>query len=115
MYKPNTKPQYDDRMDPQCIPLCDAINRIHGIETFESCCGHGERKFVIFFLARSFKWLALLDYCVAVCHSGVCGWQVISFTDCSAAPNRFLLEGPTGDYTGANQITKTILDELDDK
>ena len=40
--------KYDGSMDPEVIPLCDAINMLPGIRTFESCCGHGKAPFMIF-------------------------------------------------------------------
>ena len=32
--------KYDGVMDPECIPLCNAINRMPGIETMYSCNGY---------------------------------------------------------------------------
>lgn len=43
---------YDDRMDPECVQLCDAVNSIAGLETVSSCCGHGKTPFRIFFYLR---------------------------------------------------------------
>ena len=40
---------YDGLMDPECIPLCNALNTIKGIKTIESCCGHGEQPFMVWF------------------------------------------------------------------
>lgn len=31
---------YDEFMDKECVELCDALNELEGVETFESCCGH---------------------------------------------------------------------------
>ena len=50
-------PKYDDRMDPECIPICDALNALPGIRTFESCCGHGKRPFMVFFRATKIAYL----------------------------------------------------------
>lgn len=44
-----TKIKRVNAMDKQCIKLCEALNSIRGIETTESCCGHGKRSFIIFF------------------------------------------------------------------
>lgn len=41
--------KYDSKMDPQCVELCDALNCIPGIETVESCCGHGKFRFSVWF------------------------------------------------------------------
>ena len=45
--------RYDQWMDSECVPLCDALNSLSGIKTFESCCGHGQHPFMIFFNADS--------------------------------------------------------------
>ena len=45
----NKKFKYDGRMDPESIPLCDAMNALPGITTKECCCGHSSDNFSIFF------------------------------------------------------------------
>lgn len=50
--------EYDGKMDPQCVNLCNALNKFRGIETTESCCGHGKSKFTIFFKASDIKELS---------------------------------------------------------
>ena len=37
--------KYDEYMDKECIPLCDALNQLPGVKTFESCCGHLQRRY----------------------------------------------------------------------
>lgn len=39
----------DPRLDPECRRLCTAINRLPRIGTYESCCGHGQRPFWVWF------------------------------------------------------------------
>lgn len=34
------KKVYDGNMDEECIALCNALNSLPGVSTFESCCGH---------------------------------------------------------------------------
>lgn len=55
---------YDSDMDEECIDLCNALNSIVGIETRDSCCGHGERSFQIFFLVTSWVGLFFVTRCV---------------------------------------------------
>lgn len=43
---------YPNDMDPDCVPLCDALNNMMGIETSESCAGHGKRPFRVHFSAQ---------------------------------------------------------------
>ena len=52
----------DDIDDKDCIDLCKALNRLPGITTFESCCGHGESNYHIFFGAKSLEGLAPIAY-----------------------------------------------------
>lgn len=42
-----THPAYG-YVDIPCIALCDAINSMDGLKTSWSCCGHGDREFMIF-------------------------------------------------------------------
>lgn len=106
---------YAGKMDAECIPICDAINRIPRLRTVESCCGHSQEPFRVFIEATSFHALADLCYCVDWCHSGARGWRVIAYTDCSAAPNRFILEGPAGDFAGADQIAALISEQFPER
>jgi len=59
--------EYDDRMDKECVPLCDALNALPGIRTIESCCGHGQHSFRVYFLVdgtNSMQGLFFLTRCV---------------------------------------------------
>lgn len=40
---------YDGNMDKECVELCNALNNIPYVTTFESCCGHGKDVFRIWF------------------------------------------------------------------
>ena len=53
---------YDQYMDQECIPLCDAINKIQGLRTTESCSGHGTKPMRIWFRVQSLEHLPLLLY-----------------------------------------------------
>jgi hypothetical protein len=75
-------------MDRECIGLCDALNELPGIKTSESCCGHGERPFQVWFFAETVT--ALVPIMKALDHH----WRVlVTHVD---LPYRiaFLLEGP---------------------
>ena len=41
--------KYPSNMDKEIIELCDLINSYNGMQTFESCCGHGEDRIRIWF------------------------------------------------------------------
>lgn len=116
----NTKPTHPRwqpplGMDPECIPLCTAINRLPGLHTYESCCGHGNHDFWVFLMADSLEALPPLAYYLDPCHCGRYNWQLIAYTDCAMSPIRFRLEGPPGPkgYEGADHIAELIEDYLD--
>lgn len=44
----SVKMKYDKYMDKECIELCNILNKLPGITTTESCCGHGKDSFQIF-------------------------------------------------------------------
>jgi hypothetical protein len=91
-------------MDPEAIGLCRAMNAFPGIVTTESCCGHGEKPFRIWFLAGSLKVLPALLWCFDACHSGQRGWSVTASTDCVADHVTFVAEGPCGGYAAAEAV-----------
>jgi hypothetical protein len=66
---------FDGNMDPECVRLCRAMNGLPGIKTIESCCGHGEKPFRIWFMADKLESLPRLLYWFDSCHSG-CDWPV---------------------------------------
>ena len=41
----NVMSKVEEGMDEQCIELCRSLNAVPGIETYESCCGHGLRPY----------------------------------------------------------------------
>jgi hypothetical protein len=98
-------------IDPECLALCNALNRLPGIETFSSCCGHGRNPFTIFFTARRLTALPRVVYSAQHdtrddCHHR--DWQVIAWTDCGMAPISFVLQGPIGDYEGAAKMAAAL-------
>jgi len=38
-----------EKMDPEVVPLCKALNMLKGVSTESSCCGHGTQPFTIMF------------------------------------------------------------------
>jgi tRNA(Phe) wybutosine-synthesizing methylase Tyw3 len=52
MLKFNKKYDYDNYMDPEVLDLCNAMNALPGIKTFESCYGHGRTAFHIWFRVK---------------------------------------------------------------
>lgn len=52
--------KYDKYMDKECIELCDALNSLKGVRTFESCCGHFRKPYMIFMRISNWYSLSLL-------------------------------------------------------
>lgn len=109
--------KYGKDMDSECVKLCDAINSIPGLITYESCCGHGKDTFRIWFTAKSMKCLRILLYYCMPCHVGFC-WDVVAYTDCSMKPVRFCVRSKSvGDeaYREASLIASKILSFIQSK
>lgn len=112
------KPQWQPPLgtDPECIAICTAMNRLPGIHTYESCCGHGDHDFWVFLTVDDLYALRPLLYYLDPCHCGRYGWQAVAFTDCSLTGQvKFRVEGPTGPdgYEAANHIANRIEEYLD--
>ena len=56
--------KYDGNMDKECIGLCDMLNSLPGVETFESCCGHLKERFSIWFFCENIDSISRLGRCV---------------------------------------------------
>jgi len=82
---------YYGKMDKECVDLCDAINMIPGLRTFESCCGHGNQPFRIWFAVEDIDNLPKLLYFCDSCHVGF-NWDCIVTTDCGMSPVHFRIE-----------------------
>ena len=111
MMNPDDIEDIDDK--DQCLDLCKALNRISGIRTFESCCGHEKTKYHIFLQARSLEALVPVAYFLDRCHNGCDGWYLVAKTDCSMAPITFMIEGPIGAYDDSKKIARCINEWLD--
>lgn len=51
-----------DEIDKEIVELCRALNSIDGIETIESCCGHGKEKCQIYFTINNINLLNRLCF-----------------------------------------------------
>lgn len=52
--------KYDEYMDKECILVCDALNELPDVKTFESCCGHLTRPYMIWFKSINPYSLAII-------------------------------------------------------
>jgi hypothetical protein len=122
MKKPTRwKPPKD--LDKECLGICTAMNRLPGLFTIESCCGHGDTPYWIFFRLSEdtpeglMEGLPMLLYWMrhfgGDCHESE--WNVQVSTDCSGMDATFTLEGPTGDQgvEESKAIAKCLEEVLD--
>ena len=105
---------YDVFMDPECIPICDALNRIPGIRTLESCCGHGKHGFWVWFtVSQPFKNLTVVGRVFDSRYGGLEEWDcILDNTDSpEASPvfyiNSHTIMGPVA-YEQANKIAENL-------
>ena len=105
--------KYPKNIDKECILLCDAMNKISGIMTLESCCGHKKTNFRIWFSVTNLDNLPQLLYWFDGCHCGFYGWRVLVSTDCGMSPVKFKVEGPKGGYEEANKIAELIIEDVE--
>ena len=74
----DVRKKYDKKMDKECILLCDVINSIPGLKTIESCCGHNENSFNIWFYIRDEQKVHNLNLIGRVFdqrYGGISGWS----------------------------------------
>ena len=85
-------------MDFLCIELCRVLNQLPGIETYESCMGHGKHPYWIFFRCTELGTLSRLGRCLAKNYSDN-NWELV-------------VDSVDGDPYGCFWLrTKEILDE----
>ena len=116
MEKIQVKPDWADLdskdigIDIECLALCEALNRFPGIETVESCCGHGNNPFRIWFVPESLQSLPAVVYFCDKCHNSFDNWNVTVRTDCAMSPVLFMVQGPTGQqaYDEAKEIANLM-------
>lgn len=50
-----------EEFDKECVTLCNTLNKMNGLNTTESCCGHLKDRFMIFFKCDNFSTLAKIS------------------------------------------------------
>jgi hypothetical protein len=110
---------YIEKMDKQCISLCNAINKIPGLITYSSCCGHNKRKFNIYINALSIRNLFILARSLDTNYYKNLKWSLNCIcTDVSECPVVFVLESFKKGriaYKQSIEISKRIINLLNDK
>lgn len=108
--------KYQGQMDQECVPICDAINRIPGVQTIESCCGHAERPFSVDLYVSKLTHLPILLYYLDSCHVGF-DWTCKVYTGCAMWGVKWqvssLVSGKEA-YRQAQMIADKINEFIDD-
>jgi hypothetical protein len=87
-------PAENDRLDPECFELCDALNRLPGIRTDESCCGHGRDCFEIYFQADNLTALPnVVRWFSSCCTLFPRDWTVEVWQGCEHDQLSFIIRG----------------------
>ena len=114
-----------ENMDKECVRLCNAMNARPGIETFESCCGHSKEEYHIWYIVTDYNkrgLLALSRFLSFNYHAfGLPSnenpqsyWKIILDHMDISPQICFRLEGPIGDFEGADELAKLIEDHVAD-
>lgn len=65
-----------DNIDLKCIKICNLLNRLPNTRTYESCEGHGETGFWIFFFCYNIDVLSRLGRCINHNYSDG-NWEIV--------------------------------------
>ena len=63
-------------IDSECVSICNTLNRLPDVETFESCSGHGEQPFNVWFKCTSIDTLSRLGRAVSKNYSDG-NWEIV--------------------------------------
>lgn len=77
-------------MDAPCIELCNLLNRLPGLETSESCCGHCKEPYMVFFRCDNLDTLTRLGRSIDRRYSDG-KWKIELDSGDSNPKNRFCL------------------------
>jgi hypothetical protein len=88
-------------IDKPCVALSTAMNQLPGIQTTESCCGHGTEPYRIWFRVTDFAARGLLTLARCTCprYYDSPFKILLNHGDTPEGQVSFLLEGPVGDLS----------------
>ena len=69
-------PVLPDDMDYECIELCNLLNRLPDTETFESCCGHFDHRYSVWFHCYNLEVISRLGMAVDKNYSSG-KWEIV--------------------------------------
>ena len=65
-----------ERMDKECISICEVLNRLPDVTTYESCSGHGKEPFNVWFRCDNIDTLSRLGRAVSKNYSDG-NWEIV--------------------------------------
>ena len=95
-------------IDREILELVAAMNRIPGIETRLSCCGHGKYPIWVWFVTDSIDSLSDLLFWFHELDGGFHGWTIIAEREAGTRGVTFRAEGPVGAYDEAKELAAVL-------
>ena len=100
-------------MDAPCIELCDLLNCLPGLKTYESCCGHCKYPYHVFFRCDSLDTLTRLGRAVDRRYSDG-KWEIVLDSGDTHPKNRFWLRSPKpfNDFFDMDKSVKELIENI---
>ena len=105
--------EYDGNMDKECIELCDTLNELPGVKTFESCCGHLKDRYSIWFFCEDIDTISRLGRSVDRNYSDG-KWEIIVDSTDTNPRGVFWLRSKTifASYEQMNESTQRLIESI---
>ena len=100
-------------MDAPCVELCDFLNRLPGLETSESCCGHCKTPYHLFFRCDSLDTLTRLGRAVDRRYSDG-NWEIVLDSGDTHPKNRFWMRSlkPFNNFFDMDKSVKELIENI---
>ena len=104
---------YDDQMDKECIELCNSLNTLPGLRTFESCCGHLKDQYSVWFFCDNIDTISRLGRCVERNYSDG-KWEIVVDSSDTNPKGVFWLRSkePFDNYFNMNRSLESLIESI---
>lgn len=101
-------------MDAPCVDLCILLNRLPGVKTSESCCGHCKYPYQVFFCCDNLDTLTRLGRAVDRRYSDG-KWEIVLDSGDTHPKNRFWLRSlkPFACFEEMDKSVKEIMENIE--
>jgi hypothetical protein len=99
-------------LDAECKALCIALNRLPGLVTESSCCGHGKAPFRIWFRVTDFEARGLVTLARCTCPRYYPFPFTVMIEHGDVHQVGFLLEGPADAFKEADALAAVLMDHV---